>query len=78
MSSLGLTITGGVDTPSPGVIITDVKEGGAASIDGFLQVHSQQYRRQFIFNPLSTASSYLTLSLHPVHINFNPLSAARV
>ena len=34
----GLTITGGVDTPSPGVIITDVKEGGAAGIDGFLQV----------------------------------------
>jgi hypothetical protein len=26
-----------VDTPSPGVIITHVKEGGAAGIDGFLQ-----------------------------------------
>ena len=38
---LGLTITGGVDTPSPGVIITHVKEGGAASIDRFLQVYTQ-------------------------------------
>ena len=26
-----------MDTPSPGVIITHVKEGGAAGIDGFLQ-----------------------------------------
>ena len=34
-------ITGGADTPSPAVIITDVKEGGAAGIDGFLQVGTQ-------------------------------------
>ncbi|CAI8031426.1 hypothetical protein GBAR_LOCUS17833, partial [Geodia barretti] len=39
---LGLTITGGVDTPSPGVIITHVKEGGAAGNDGFLQVAGRQ------------------------------------
>lgn len=43
VSILGLTITGGADTPSPGIIITDVREGGAAGNDGFLQVHIERF-----------------------------------
>ena len=45
--SLGLTIQGGVDTPTPGIIIREVREGGAAHNDGFLKV------RHNIRNPCS-------------------------
>ena len=34
----GLIIEGGVDTPTPEILIKEVTEGGAAEKDGFLQV----------------------------------------
>lgn len=36
---LGMSITGGADTPYKEILIEDVKAGGAAYIDGFLQPH---------------------------------------
>ena len=61
---------GGVDTPSPGVTITDVREGGAAGNDGFLQVYNYIDTPHIIQSPSSPVQT-----IKPWLYTFLPASA---